>query len=156
MRGGAKESYDAMFRVDQDIPLHAHPPPGSATIRPMTPHPKVFSAELFALLRDHLAPGQLIHTLSTHQPNWIVSITETGLEVETEKTRGTGKSAQLVPAWMFEVAWQRLVTRGHLTNAELVSSKDLNVKRSSLVCAALASVPGVAVATKPIVLTDAR
>lgn len=108
------------------------------------------------LLRDHLAPDQLIHTRSTHQPNWIVSITDTGLDVETEKTRSTGKSAQLVPAWMFEVAWQRLVTRGRLTNAELVSSNDLNVKRSSFVCAALASLPGVEVTTKPIVLTYER
>lgn len=122
----------------------------------MTPRPKTFSAELFALLRDRLVPGQRIYTLSNSQPNWIVSVNETGLMVETEKTRSAGKSAQLVPAWMFEVAWQRLVTRGQLTNTELVSSEDLNVKRSSFVCAALAALPGVTVSTKPIVLTYER
>lgn len=122
----------------------------------MTPRPKTFSAELLALLRDHLPPGQRIYTLSNSQPNWIVSVNETGLMVETEKTRSAGNSGQLVPAWMFEVAWQRLVTRGQLANTELVSSKDLNVKRSSLVCAALAALPSVTVSTKPIVLTYER
>lgn len=119
----------------------------------MSPRSKTFTAELLQLLREHLLPGQRIHTLGNSRPNWIVSINEAGLLVETEKTRSAGKTAQLVPAWMFETAWQRLVTRGQLTNAELVSSMDLNVKRSSLVCAALAELPGVAVSTKPIVLT---
>ena len=119
----------------------------------MTSHPNVFSAELYHLLREHLSAGQLIQTLSHGRPNWIVSIDEAGLLVETEKSRNDGKRAQHVPAWMFEVAWQRLVARGQITNAELVSSNDLNVKRSSFVCAALATLPGVSVSIKPIVLT---
>lgn len=112
-----------------------------------------FSPALFNLLQTHLSAEQVVHTLRDHRPNWIVSISEAGLSVETEKTRAAATGPQLVPTWMFEVAWTRLVRRGRLTNAELVSSDDLNVKRSSVVCAVLAELPRVSVTTTPIVLT---
>lgn len=108
----------------------------------MTSNAGDFSHELFVLLQTHLAAGQVVHTLSDRRPNWIVSIAEAGLRVETEKTRAAANGPQRVPAWMFEVAWKRLVTRGRLTNVELVSSDDLNVKRWSVVCAVLAELLG--------------
>lgn len=113
-----------------------------------------FSPELFAHIRGQLSTSDPIHTLSSGRPNWVVGITLTHLNVETERSRGAGRGPQEVPAWMFEAAWQRLTMRRILTNQELVSTGDLNVKRSSLVCAVLAKLPGVTVLdTRPITLT---
>lgn len=112
-----------------------------------------FAPHLIALLREHLPSDEPVQTLSLGRPNWIVAIRADGISVETERTRDTETGPQLVPAWMFEVAWQRLTARGLLTNAELLSSNDLGVKRSSLVSAVLARLPGVeVVSTRPIVL----
>lgn len=94
-----------------------------------------------------------VRTLGQGRPNWVVAVEPRGLLVETERSRSSAAGPQLVPAWMFDVAWQRLTSRGRLANAELLSSADLNVKRSSFVCAVLAQLPGVEVAsTRPIVL----
>lgn len=108
------------------------------------------------LLREHLPTETPVHTLGRRQPNWITAVTNEGLLIETEKTRSAGTGPQLIPAWMFEEAWQRLTTRGTVTNAEMVSTKDMSIKRSSAVCAVLAHLPGVSVATSPIVLTYER
>lgn len=110
--------------------------------------------DFLALLRDHLPTDEPVETLGVGRPNWIVGIEAGGLQVETERTRSAGTGPQHVPAWMILVAWQRLASRGRLTNAELLATNDLNVKRSSFVCAMLAWLPGVQVAsTRPIVLT---
>lgn len=115
-----------------------------------------FSPALLDLLRAHLSTSEPVFTISSGQPNWIIAITSEGLRVETERSRKAGSGPQDVPAWMFEAAWQRLTTRRKITNRELLATDDLNVKRSSLVCAVLAKLPGVTVAgTRPITLTYA-
>lgn len=113
-----------------------------------------FSPALLDLLRAHLSTSEPVFTVSSGQPNWIIAITSEGLRVETERSRKAGSGPQDVPAWMFEAAWQRLTTRRRITNRELLATDDLNVKRSSLVCAVLANLPGVKVTgTRPITLT---
>ncbi len=60
---------------------------------------------------------------------------------------------------MIELAWDWLVAHGTLTNRHLLATGGLNVKRSSLVCALLARLPGVrVVSTRPIelALVDSR
>lgn len=122
----------------------------------MARHARAFQDDLFALLRAHLPSDDPVLTLGANRPNWIVAVETDGLLVETERSRSTESGPQPVPAWMFDAAWQRLTSRGRLTHAELLSTDDLNVKRSSFVCAALACLPGVDIAsTRPIVLTYA-
>ena len=54
---------------------------------------------------------------------------------------------------MLETAWEHLVREGSLSNKHLLAGTGLNVKRSSAVCAILARLPGVEVASStPIVL----
>jgi hypothetical protein len=55
---------------------------------------------------------------------------------------------------MFQLAVDQLEAHGRLTNAYLLSSDGLNVKRSSAVCAILARLPWVEVASRrPVELT---
>jgi len=68
--------------------------------------------------------------------------------VETERSRRLGRSPQLVPAWMIQVAWEWLSTHGTLSNQYLLSDDGLNVKRSSFVCALLAGLPSVRVVSR--------
>ncbi|WP_156393755.1 hypothetical protein [Nocardioides sp. Root140] len=120
----------------------------------MINQPNRLNTELLTLLRDYLPRTGPLHTLANGKPNWVTAIEDDGLRVETEKSRATGMGPQHVPAWMLEVAWERLTTQGTLTNRELLAADDLNIKRSSFVCAALACLPGVAVASlRPITLT---
>ena len=79
------------------------------------------------------------------RPNRVTSITREGAYVATEKSEAEGKGAQLVPAWMIQVACDHLERHGSLTNEYLLSSEGLNVKRSSAVCAMLARLPRVRV-----------
>ncbi len=65
-------------------------------------------------------------------------ITPDGVWVETERSRAAGRPAQLVEAWMIQVAWDWLAAHGTLTNRHLLATDGLNVKRSSFVCALLA------------------
>lgn len=116
--------------------------------------PSEFSPELYALLQENVREGDVVATLSTGNPNRISSLDRTGFGVETGRTRVEGTGPQLVPAWMVEAGWRRLKERGRLSHAELLATDDLNVKRSSFVCAVLARLPGVAlVSQRPIVLT---
>ena len=120
----------------------------------MTNHVTEFAPDLLGLLREHLPTVEAVVTLGQRRPNWVVRVDSAGVFVETQRTRTAETGPQLVPAWMINIAWQRLTSRGRLTHAELVSTKDLNVKRSSFVCAVLARLPGVAIySTRPIVLT---
>jgi hypothetical protein len=73
--------------------------------------------------------------------------------VETERSRELRRPAQLVPAWMIQIAWEYLASHRALTNRYLLADDGLNVKRSSFVCALLAALPGVTVtARRPIEL----
>jgi hypothetical protein len=113
--------------------------------------------ELFGLLQECIHEGSVVTTLSAGNPNRISSLDRAGIRVETGRTQVAGTGPQLVPAWMIEAAWRRLKERGRLSYAELVATNDLNVKRSSFVCALLACLPAVTVASqRPIVLTLAQ
>lgn len=73
--------------------------------------------------------------------------------VVTERSRELRRPAQLVPAWMIQIAWEYLASHRALTNRYLLADDGLNVKRSSFVCALLAALPGVTVtARRPIEL----
>jgi hypothetical protein len=77
------------------------------------------------------------------RPNNVVEVTPSEIWIETERTRRERTGPQPVPAWMLNLAWEYLKTRGELTNATLLNQ--LRVHRSSAVCALLARVPGVEV-----------
>ena len=112
------------------------------------------SEELYDALRDSIEVGSTIPTLSTGKPNRITGIAPEGVYVVTEKSEREGKPPQLVDAWMLEAGWSYLQSNGSITNEFLLSGDGLNVKRSSVVCALLARLPGVAVVSRraPILL----
>ena len=105
------------------------------------------SPELLSLLRTHAPAGSTIATVADGNPNWITGVGDDGVWIETESSKAKGSGPQLVPAWMIQVAWDHLQHSGSLENSYLVSTEGLNVKRSSAVCALLASLPGVVVAS---------
>jgi hypothetical protein len=74
-------------------------------------------------------------------PNLVTEVNRSGVFVETERTKAEGRPPQLVPAWMFNLAWDALRARGTLSNKELLT--ELRVHRSSAVCAILSRLPGV-------------
>jgi hypothetical protein len=114
---------------------------------------EVLDADLLARLRAALPVPALIVTLGDAKPNWIREITPDGVWVETERSRAAGRPAQLVDAWMIQVAWDWLEAHGTLTNRHLLATDGLNVKRSSFVCALLATLPEVEIhARRPIEL----
>ena len=111
------------------------------------------SGELLVLLERHVPVGTTVMTLADGRPNWIVSITDDGVTIETEASKEKGHGPRRVEAWMLQAAWDHLSREGPLTNKYLLSTAGLNVKRSSAVCAILAHLPGVEVASsKPIEL----
>lgn len=70
-----------------------------------------------------------------------------GVWIETEASKAKGSGAQLVSAWMVQDAWDHLRREGSVENSHLVARSGLNVKRSSAVCALLARLPEVRVAS---------
>ena len=110
-----------------------------------------FDPTLLDLLRHHVPSGSVVSTLSNGKPNHITEVTAAGVSVDTERSRALGTGSQLVPAWMLQTAWEYLTKRGVVTNRELLHQH--NIKRSSAVCAILARLPGVVVASaRPITL----
>ena len=97
--------------------------------------------QLFALISAALGRDPVLHTLGSGAPNEVVSATPSGLYVHTVKTRTSGRNAQLVPAWMIQIAWDYLHAHGQLTNPVLLNH--LRVHRSSAVLALLARLDGV-------------
>jgi hypothetical protein len=105
---------------------------------------EVLEPDLLARLRAAVpVPGQIATLGDDPRPNWIREITPDGVWVETERSRAMGRPAQLVDAWMIQVAWDWLVAHGSLTNRHLLATDGLNVKRSSFVCALLTMLPEV-------------
>lgn len=104
-----------------------------------------WSEDLQERIERVVSVGDVILTLSNSQPNRIDTISRDGVIIETTKSSREGR-AQLVPGWMFQVAWDELIEHGQLTNRHLLY--DLNVKRSSAVCAVLARLPEVTVASE--------
>jgi HKD family nuclease len=112
-----------------------------------------FDQDLLSLLRSAVPVGSVIATLAEGRSNVVVDITEHGVYVETSRSRTRQTGAQLVPAWMLQLAWDYLTRYGQLSNRYLLADDGLNVKRSSAVCALLAELPGVEIASRrPIVL----
>lgn len=116
-------------------------------------------------MREHLDPwleaelrqleqtaGQ-VTTLSNGKANRIERVDRSGVLISTEASDAKSSGPQLVPAWMLNVAWRHLRSAGTLSNRYLLASDGLNVKRSSAVCALVARLPGVEVASsRPIEL----
>lgn len=108
--------------------------------------------EVLAALLKLKRTSPVIQTLGPDpRPNRLVEVTPGEVLVETERSREKGAGPQPVPAWMLNLAWEYLTSRGELTNTTLLN--ELRVHRSTFVCAALAKVPGVEVASvRPITL----
>lgn len=101
---------------------------------------------LWQLVRRLIRPGEVVHTLSDGKPNLVTEVSRAGLWVETERSRREGSGPQLVEARMLDVAWAALLSDGELTNVRLL--QELRVHRSSFVCALLARLPGVRIASR--------
>lgn len=105
---------------------------------------ETFSPEPYAALQAAVvANNGMFATLAQGRPNRVTEVTPTGLYVITGASEAKGTPAQLVPAWMLELAHGYLRKNGHLTNRYLLATDGLNVKRSSAVCAILATLPGI-------------
>lgn len=112
---------------------------------------ETFSNDLLHKIDKSVSCGQKIFTLAQGLPNKIVDISPAGVLVETDRSIKRGTGPQLVDAWMLELAWDYLKSRGQLSNAVLLN--ELHVNRSSAVCAILAKLNEVdVVSTKPILL----
>lgn len=104
-------------------------------------------------LRGLFGRTQRIVTLSNGKVNQLERIEPAGVWISTSATQAKGSGPQLVPAWMLNTAWRHLRSTGALSNRYLLAAEGLNVKRSSAVCALLAHLPGVHVASsRPIEL----
>jgi hypothetical protein len=115
--------------------------------------PEALDPVLLGHLEDLARRSPAVATLSTGRVNRIASVGAEGARIETDNTDDKRSGPQLVPAWMLNTAWHHLTVTGSLENRYLVSEAGLNVKRSSAVCALLAHLPGVSVASsRPIVL----
>jgi hypothetical protein len=118
---------------------------------------EILQPELLAMIVAAVTADRRVTTLSDGKPNVVYEITPDGVWVETLKSSAEGRPPQLVPAWMIQVAWDWLQSRGTLTNRHLLATDGLNVKRSSFVCALLARLPEVeVVSTRPIELRRAE
>jgi hypothetical protein len=101
-----------------------------------------FEPALYAALAAEVRRDPVFLTLGrSPRPNHVVELTPVEVHVETERSRQRAGGAEPIPAWMFNLAWDRLRTHGTLTNSELLN--DLRVHRSSAVCAMLARLPQV-------------
>lgn len=105
------------------------------------PMEEVFEPALYPLLRAEVQRDPVFITLGLKKENRVVELSPVEMRVETEKSRQETGGAEAIPAWMFNLAWDRLRTHGTLSNKELLN--DLRVHRSSAVCAILARLPTV-------------
>ena len=103
---------------------------------------ETFAPGLYEALRAEVARDRVFHTLGrAPRVNVVTEINPAQLYVETERSRDKRGGSEPIPAWMFNLAWERLRTHGRLANTELLN--DLRVHRSSAVCAILSRLPGV-------------
>lgn len=103
-----------------------------------------FEPELLALVSAAAREDPVFRTLGPKpRENLVAEVTPSEVLVETARSRERTGGAASIPAWMFNLAWDELRSRGQLSNRTLLH--DLRVHRSSAVCAILARVPGVAV-----------
>jgi hypothetical protein len=101
-----------------------------------------FEPILLAALRSAVKANPVFMTLGPRPaPNRVVDLSPVAVFVETARSRQRVGGAEPIPAWMLNLAWERLRTFGRLSNTELLN--DLRVHRSSAVCAILARLPQV-------------
>ncbi len=101
-----------------------------------------FEPSLYAALFTEVRRNPVFLTLGpSPRPNRVVLLTQVEVHVETGRSRARASGSEPIPAWMFNLAWDRLRTHGTLSNSELLN--DLRVHRSSAVCAILARLPQV-------------
>nr|PZN22889.1 MAG: hypothetical protein DIU75_06710 [Mycolicibacterium hassiacum] len=111
--------------------------------------------ELLGRIRNVVAQGEVIETLTNKRPNRIVRVEPDGVWVETMRSERLGTGPQLVPAWMITKAWNQLRADGELSHDDLLNA--MNVKRSAFVMALLARFPDVTVrSTYPAVIEIRR
>ncbi|MHC4548621.1 MAG: hypothetical protein ACYTEZ_07570 [Planctomycetota bacterium] len=104
--------------------------------------PEVLEELLYAYLKDEVARNNAFYTLGPRRrKNEVTELTESGLYVETGRSRERSTGPQLIPAWMLNLAWDYLRAHGTLSNRYLLD--DLHIHRSSAVCAILARHPSV-------------
>jgi len=84
--------------------------------------------ELLEELRVVAASSRVISTVADGKPNWITSVAEEGVYLETEASRAKGYKPQLIPAWMLNTAWHHLRTSGALDNRFLLSTEGLRTR----------------------------
>jgi hypothetical protein len=113
---------------------------------PQAPVLDLLDAGLWERVRNSIRPGDVVHTIADGRPNTVTEVSRAGLWVETARSRGTGSGPQPVEPRMLDVAWAALLSDGQLTNQRLL--RELRVHRSSFVCALLARLPGVHVASR--------
>ncbi len=103
---------------------------------------ETFEPQLYGLLRSEVKRDPVFLTLGpSARRNRVADLSPVEIHIETERSRSRSGGPVRVPAWMFNLAWERLRTHGSLTNSELLN--DLRVHRSSAVCAILARLPPV-------------
>lgn len=120
----------------------------------MASEPRVerFLPDLYGLLRAAVKADPVFLTLGPRPARNVVrELSAVEMHVETERSIEQRGGAAPIPAWMFNLAWERLKTHGRLSNPELL--EDLRVHRSSAVCAILGRLPVVELeSAKPITL----
>jgi hypothetical protein len=100
--------------------------------------------ELLALVSAAAREDPIFRTLGPDpRPNRVAEVTPSEVLVETARSRERTGGPASIPAWMLNLAWDELRSRGKLSNRTLLG--DLRVHRSSAVCAILARLPGVEV-----------
>ncbi|MBK7645358.1 MAG: phospholipase D family protein [Planctomycetes bacterium] len=115
----------------QDRRVETWNPPGVAE-----PAVERLEPELLALIDRERLRDPVFRTLGrSPRPNRVVDLCASAVYVETERSRQRHARPEEIPAWMFNLAWERLRTHGKLTNTELLNG--LRVHRSSAVCAIL-------------------
>ena len=108
--------------------------------------PDEFEPALYEALVAAVEQNSEFWTLgSSPKRNVVTEVTRSGLYVETAASKAKGRSPQLIPSWMLQVAWEYLRAKGELSAQYLLADDGLNVKRSSGVCAILSRLPGVGV-----------
>jgi hypothetical protein len=108
---------------------------------------------LFQQFREVAKSQGVVATLSTGKVNRIADVTPEGVWISTDASDRKGTGPRLVDAAMLNRAWRHLEREGSLTNAYLQADDGLSVKRSSAVCALLARLPSVEIASgRPIKL----
>jgi hypothetical protein len=90
--------------------LRAHPQVAAWTSAAIKAPQESLPDDLFAALRAALPVGTTIPPLRHGQP--IVAVTGLGVDIATARSTARGSGAQLVPAWMIELAWDYLRAHG--------------------------------------------